>query len=34
LQDADLVIRMDYGDYQLQDDAFAEWVRNRDLDAP
>jgi hypothetical protein len=32
LQDADLVIRMDYGDYHVQDDAFAEWVRARDLD--
>jgi hypothetical protein len=32
LQDADLVIRMDYGDYQVQDDAFAEWVRTHLLD--
>ncbi len=32
LQDADLVLRRDYGDYQLQDDAFAEWLGNRDLE--
>jgi hypothetical protein len=32
LQDADLVLRRDYGDYQLQDDAFAEWLRNRELE--
>jgi hypothetical protein len=32
LQDADLVLRRDYGDYQLQDDAFAQWLRNIDLD--
>lgn len=32
LQDADLVIRMDYGDYSMQDDTFAEWVRAHDLD--
>ena len=32
LQDMDLMLRMDYGDYQIQDDAFAEWLRNRDLE--
>jgi len=32
LQDADLVLRMDYGDYRVQDDAFAEWLRNRELE--
>lgn len=32
LQDMDLVLRMDYGDYQVQDDAFAEWLRNHDLE--
>jgi hypothetical protein len=32
LRDADLVLRMDYGDYHVQDDAFAEWVRNRELE--
>lgn len=32
LRDADLVLRMDYGDYRVQDDAFAEWMRNRELE--
>lgn len=32
LQDAELVLRMDYGDYRVQDDAFAEWLRNRGLE--
>lgn len=32
LQDLGLVLRMDYGDYQMQDDAFAEWLRTRDLE--
>lgn len=32
LCDSDLMIRMDYGDYRVQDDAFAEWVRNRELE--
>ena len=32
LQDMDLVLRMDYGNYQVQDDAFAEWLRNHDLE--
>lgn len=32
LRNADLVLRMDYGDYRVQDDAFGEWVRNRDFD--
>jgi hypothetical protein len=27
-----LVLRMDCGDYRVQDDAFAEWLRNRELD--
>jgi len=30
LQDLGLVLRMDYGQYQIQDDAFAEWLRTRD----
>ena len=32
LQDAELVLRMDYGDYRVQDDAFAEWLRNHELE--
>jgi hypothetical protein len=28
LQDAELVLRMAHGDYRLQDDAFAEWLRS------
>jgi hypothetical protein len=32
LQDLGLVLRMDYGQYQIQDDAFAEWLRTRDLE--
>ncbi|MDB6089004.1 MAG: hypothetical protein JWN85_1788 [Gammaproteobacteria bacterium] len=32
LQEIDLVLRMDYGNYQVQDDAFAEWLRNRELE--
>jgi hypothetical protein len=32
LQDTDLVLRMDYGEYRVQDDTFAEWVRNRELE--
>jgi hypothetical protein len=32
LQDEELVVKLDYGDYQLQDDAFAEWLRNLELD--
>jgi len=32
LQDGELVVKLDYGDYQLQDDAFAEWLRNLELD--
>ena len=32
LQDENLVAKLDYGDYQLQDDAFAEWLRNLELD--
>lgn len=32
LQNADLVLRMDYGDYRVQDDALAEWLRNQDLE--
>ncbi len=31
-QDADLVLRMDYGDYRVQDDALAEWLRNQELE--
>jgi hypothetical protein len=30
LQDTDLVLRLDYGHYRLQDDAFAEWLKNRE----
>lgn len=33
LQSADLVAKVKYGDYQVQDDAFAEWLRNVDLDS-
>jgi hypothetical protein len=33
LQAEDLVAKFEYGKYQLQDDAFAEWVRHRELDA-
>jgi hypothetical protein len=33
LQDMDLVLRMDYGEYQVQDDTFGEWLRNHDLEA-
>ncbi len=32
LQDVDLVLRMDYGSYQVQDDALAEWLRNHELE--
>jgi hypothetical protein len=32
LQDEELVLKLDYGTYQLQDDAFAEWLRNLELD--
>lgn len=32
LQDADLALRLDYGDYRVQDEAFAEWLRNRGLE--
>lgn len=32
LCDADLVFRMDYGDYRVQDDALGEWVRNREFE--
>jgi hypothetical protein len=32
LQDADLVLRMDYGDYRVQDDALAEWLRNQEFE--
>jgi hypothetical protein len=32
LQDTDLVLRMDYGDYRVQDDALAEWLRNQGLE--
>jgi hypothetical protein len=27
-----LLAKLDYGNYQLQDDAFAEWLRNLELD--
>jgi hypothetical protein len=33
LQEMELVLRIDYGKYQLQDDAFAEWLRTHDLEA-
>jgi hypothetical protein len=32
LQDSELIVKLDYGHYQLQDDAFAEWLRNIELD--
>jgi hypothetical protein len=32
LQDADLVLRMDYGDYRVQDDALAQWLRNQEFE--
>ena len=32
LQAENLVAKLDYGNYQLQDDAFAEWIRNLELD--
>ena len=32
LQDEGIVAKLDHGHYQLQDDALAEWLRNRDLD--
>jgi hypothetical protein len=32
LQDADLVIKLDHGQYQLQDDTFGEWLRDLELD--
>jgi hypothetical protein len=32
LQEENLVAKLDYGNYQLQDDAFAEWLRNLELD--
>ena len=32
LQDGDLVLRLDYGDYRLQDDAFAEWLKSHELE--
>jgi hypothetical protein len=31
LQDADLVIRIDYGEYQAQDETLVEWLRNREF---
>jgi len=32
LQQENLVAKLDYGNYQLQDDAFAEWLRTLELD--
>ncbi|ABM39985.1 ATP-binding protein [Polaromonas naphthalenivorans] len=32
LQDEGLVARFDHGEYQVQDDAMAEWLRNLELD--
>ncbi|MCK9213575.1 MAG: hypothetical protein M0P52_03775 [Rhodoferax sp.] len=32
LQEENLVAKLDYGDYQIQDDAFAEWLRSLELD--
>jgi hypothetical protein len=29
LQKSDIVLRMDFGEYRVQDDAFAEWLRQR-----
>ena len=33
LQEEDIVAKLDHGRYQLQDDAFAEWLRNLELDS-
>jgi len=33
LQEADLIVKLEHGQYQLQDDALAEWLRHRKLDA-
>jgi len=33
LQEMQLVLRIDYGKYQIQDDAFAEWLRTQDVEA-
>ncbi|MBT2322247.1 hypothetical protein J7E62_07775 [Variovorax paradoxus] len=32
LQDQELITRLEVGEYRFQDDAFAEWVKNRGLD--
>jgi hypothetical protein len=32
LQEADLVIKVEHGLYQIQDDALAEWLRNQKYD--
>jgi len=29
LQEADLIVKLDHGEYQLQDDALADWLRRR-----
>jgi hypothetical protein len=34
LQNEDLVVKVDYGDYRVQDEAFAEWLRNQDRNTP
>lgn len=33
LQEADLIVKLEHGQYQLQDDALGEWLRHRKLDA-
>jgi hypothetical protein len=32
LQDQEIITRLEVGEYRIQDEAFAEWVRNRGLD--
>ena len=32
LQDQELITRIDVGEHRFQDEAFAEWVKNRGLD--
>jgi len=33
LQEADLIVKLEHGQYQLQDDTLGEWLRHRKLDA-
>lgn len=32
LQKEELVVRLDYGQYQIQDEGFVEWLRQLDLE--